>query len=113
MAGSDHILATIGPLSTSLEGVSLLARTVLSGRPWLREPSLTPIPWREEVQSGAKSRPRKLRIGVIWDDKVVRPHPPIRAALSQVVTELEKSGEVDIVDWDCWRHDLAWEIIVR
>ncbi|KAI1113417.1 amidase signature domain-containing protein [Nemania sp. NC0429] len=113
MAGSDHILGTIGPLSTSLEGVSLFFRTVLRGRPWLREPSLTPIPWRGEDQSGAKLRGRKLRVGVIWDDKVVRPHPPIRAALSRIVKELGKSDEVEIVNWDCWRHDLAWEIITK
>ncbi|KAI1160506.1 amidase signature domain-containing protein [Nemania serpens] len=113
MAGSDHILGTIGPLSTSLEGVSLFCRTILRGRPWLKEPSLIPIPWRGEDQSGAKSKGRKLRVGVIWDDKVVRPHPPIRAALAQIVKELEKGDEVEIVNWDCWRHDLAWEIIAR
>ncbi|KAI1123426.1 amidase signature domain-containing protein [Nemania abortiva] len=112
MAGSDHIVATIGPLSTSLEGVSLFIRTILQARPWLREPSLVPIPWKAEDEL-EKVRGRKLKVGVIWDDKVVRPHPPIRAALSQFVAELRKNDEVEIVDWECWKHDLAWEIIAK
>ncbi|KAI0545306.1 amidase [Xylaria curta] len=110
MAGSESILGTIGPLSTSLEGISLFVKTVLSARPWLVEPSLVAIPWREEE---IKKRERKLRVGVIWDDGVVRPHPPIMAALSRVVEKLRESGEVEVVDWECWKHDLAWEIIAK
>ncbi|KAI0860370.1 amidase signature domain-containing protein [Xylaria cubensis] len=109
MVGSESILGTIGPLSTSLEGISLFVKTVLDARPWLREPSLVAIPWREEETK----RGRKLRIGVIWDDGVVRPHPPITAALSRVVEKLKESGEVEVVDWECWKHDLAWEIIAK
>ncbi|TGJ83610.1 hypothetical protein E0Z10_g5130 [Xylaria hypoxylon] len=113
MAGSDHIVGTIGPLSTSLEGVSLFVRTILRARPWLREPSLVPVPWKDEDQLGEEEgERRKLRVGVIWDDGVVRPHPPVAAALSRVVEKLKGSDEVEIVDWECWEHNLAWEIIV-
>ncbi|KAI3330802.1 amidase signature domain-containing protein [Ustulina deusta] len=111
MAGADHILGTIGPLSTSLEGVSLFVRTILRARPWLREPSLVPVPWKDEDQLGEEGKGRKLRVGVIWDDGVVRPHPPVAAALSRVVEKLRNSDDVEIVNWECWKHDLAWEII--
>jgi Asp-tRNA(Asn)/Glu-tRNA(Gln) amidotransferase A subunit family amidase len=110
MAGADHISATIGPLSTSLEGVRLFVKTILNGRPWLRDPSLVPIPWRD---AEPEVKQRKLRVGVIWDDEVVRPHPPIQNALTQMVEKLRESDEVEIVNWECWGHDLAWEIIVR
>ncbi|KAI8946705.1 amidase signature domain-containing protein [Xylaria longipes] len=113
MAGAEHILATIGPLSTSLEGISLFVRTVLSARPWLREPSLVRLPWREGGEEGEEVKRGKLRVGVIWDDGVVRPHPPVAAALSHVVQKLRESGEVEVVDWECWKHDLAWEIIAK
>jgi Asp-tRNA(Asn)/Glu-tRNA(Gln) amidotransferase A subunit family amidase len=109
MAGSDHILATIGPLSTSLEGVRLFVKTIIDGRPWLKEPSLVPIPWRDVDRVKAR---KKLRVGVIWDDGVVRPHPPILDALTRVVEKLKESDGVEVVDWECWKHDLAWEIIV-
>lgn len=113
MASADHILGTIGPLSTSLEGLAVFARTVLGGKPWLKEPSLVPIPWRETERNNVREEGRRLRVGVIWDDGVVKPHPPIRAALEEVVRRLKWSDTVDVVDWDCWRHDLAWEIIAN
>ncbi|KAI0411110.1 amidase signature domain-containing protein [Xylaria grammica] len=112
MLPADHILATIGPLSTSLGGVELFVRTVLRARPWLKEPNLVAIPWRDGDLLGEETG-RKLRVGVIWDDGVVRPHPPVVAALSRVVEKLKASGEVEIVDWECWKHDLAWEVIAR
>ncbi|KAI1352444.1 amidase signature domain-containing protein [Xylaria sp. FL0043] len=113
MAGADHIVPTIGPLSTSLEGISLFVRTILLARPWLREPSLAPIPWKDEDQLGDEGKGRKLRVGVIWHDGVVRPHPPVVAALSRVVEKLRGSGDVEVVDWECWKHDMAWEIIAK
>ncbi|KAI0429543.1 amidase signature domain-containing protein [Xylaria sp. FL1042] len=116
MAGADHILGTIGPLSTSLEGVSLFVRTILRASPWLREPSLVPIPWKDEDQlgeEGNEDKGHKLKVGVIWDDGVVRPHPPVVAALSRVVEKLRDSDDVEIVDWECWKHDRAWEIIAK
>ncbi|KAI0508689.1 amidase signature domain-containing protein [Xylaria bambusicola] len=112
MAGADHILPTIGPLCTSLEGVLLFVRTILHASPWLKEPSLIPIPWKDEVKPRAGNG-AKLRVGVIWDDGVVRPHPPVAAALSQVVEKLRGSDEIEVVDWQCYKHDLAWEIIAK
>ncbi|KAI0538044.1 amidase signature domain-containing protein [Xylaria digitata] len=112
MAGADHIVGTIGPLSTSLEGVSLFVRTILHARPWLREPALVPIPWKDEDQP-REEKGRKLRVGVIWNDGVVLPHPPVAAALSRVVEKLKDNEAVEIVNWECWKHDLAWEIISK
>ncbi|KAI0967236.1 amidase signature domain-containing protein [Xylaria arbuscula] len=116
MLSSDHIVATIGPLSTSLAGVLLFIRTIIDARPWLREPSLVPIPWKDEVQLAEeeeKKKERKLRVGVIWDDGVVKPHPPVVAALSNVVEKLRQSGDIEVVEWKPWKHDLAWEIISK
>jgi len=116
MAGADSILPTIGPLSTSLEGIRIFVKTVLDARPWLREPSLVAFPWREKEKEDVgeeKRQGRKLRVGVIGTDGVVRPHPPVWSALGDVVEKLSDSGQVELVEWECWRHDLAWEIIVR
>ncbi|KAI1299531.1 amidase signature domain-containing protein [Xylaria venustula] len=118
MLGSDHIIPTIGPLSTSLAGILLFVRTILQARPWLREPSLVPIPWKDEGQldeeeKEAKEQGRKLRVGVIWEDGVVKPHPPVVAALSNVVEKLRQSADVEVVEWKPWKHDLAWEIISK
>ncbi|KAK6581183.1 hypothetical protein PZA11_006671 [Diplocarpon coronariae] len=108
MFGSESIVATIGPLSTSLEGCKLFMKTLIDAKPWLEDPALLPIAWKEEDFFQG----RKLKIGVLWDDGVVKPHPPVTRALKQVVDKLKASGDVEVVEWKPYKHDEAWEIIV-
>ncbi|KAL7629764.1 hypothetical protein AAE478_001287 [Parahypoxylon ruwenzoriense] len=110
MAGAESILGSVGPLSTSLEGLRLFAQTVVGRKPWLRQPSLVALDWRDSAQYFPD---RKLRIGVIRHDGIVRPHPPILRKIDELVRKLEKSPNVEIVDWNPWRHDLAWSIIAK
>ena len=112
MGGQEQIIPVLGPLSTSLEGIKLIMKTGLEAKPWLSEPSLVPIPWRDEGsfltdQSGKKI----LKVGVMWHDEIVRPHPPVTAALKEVVEKLKGVDGVEIIDWTPYKHDEAWEII--
>ncbi|CAF1078987.1 unnamed protein product, partial [Rotaria sordida] len=59
----------------------------LDTEPWLRDPSLVPIPWRS-ISLNSKN----LTIAVMWDDGVVHPHPPVIRALRETVEHLKKSG---------------------
>ncbi|KAI1857504.1 hypothetical protein JX265_011239 [Neoarthrinium moseri] len=108
MAGSEGILGTIGPLSTSLAGLELFTKSVVAGKPWLTSPDLVAMDWKENY---SPFEGRKLKIAVMWEDGVVMPHPPITRALEGVVEKLKTSSVVDVVEWKPWRHDLAWEII--
>jgi Asp-tRNA(Asn)/Glu-tRNA(Gln) amidotransferase A subunit family amidase len=45
-----------------------------------------------------ESQTRPLTIGVMTDDGVVRPHPPISRVLKEVVAKLEAAGH-EIVPW--------------
>lgn len=83
-------------------------KTVIDGKPWIKEPSLVALPWREPAPLAGK----KLKIAVLWDDGVVKPHPPVTRALEQVVEKLKAGGNVEIVDWNPYKHDEAWAIIV-
>ncbi|CAJ2512337.1 Uu.00g053520.m01.CDS01 [Anthostomella pinea] len=112
MAGAEHIRPTPGPLSTSVEGLRLFTKAILDRKPWLRDPTLVPLGWRD-VDGEPESRGRKLRVAVVWDDGVVRPHPPVVRALADVVEKLRASEAVEVVEWKPWRHDLAWEIIAK
>ncbi|KAI1205796.1 amidase [Annulohypoxylon truncatum] len=108
MHGAESILGTTGPLSTSLEGLRLFSKVIVDQKPWLRQPSLTAMDWK----SSAEFFPdRKLRVGVIYSDNVVRPHPPILRALTELVAKLKQSSNIEVVDWNPWKHDLAWSII--
>ncbi|KAI4204767.1 MAG: hypothetical protein LQ348_001242 [Seirophora lacunosa] len=111
MLGEEHIVAVIGPLSTSLEGVKLFMKTVLSAEPWRIEPSCVPIPWRYQESHLAISQMQKLRIAVLWCDGVVQPHPPVTRALKEVVTKLQDIPEIEVSTWKPYKHHEAWEII--
>jgi amidase len=106
MQGSEHIVPVIGPLSTSLEGIKTFMKVILDRKPWLKEPSLIPFGWRDDQAV----KGRKLKVAVMWDDGVVKPHPPVLRALKEIVTKLGDS--VEIVDWTPLKHDEAWKIIV-
>jgi amidase len=108
MAGADPIPGVIGPLSTSLEGIKLLMQTVIHSKPWLSEPALTPLPWNSSFKI---SRNQALKIGFMWHDKVVTPHPPITRAMHELATCLKTISNVEVVDWKTYLHDEAWAII--
>ncbi|KAK5254727.1 hypothetical protein LTR16_004779, partial [Cryomyces antarcticus] len=50
----------------------------------------------------------KLEIAVIWDDGVVKPHPPV---LPEVVGKLHCAEGVEMADWKPYTHDLGREIV--
>lgn len=59
------------------------------------------MPWREDVFQSVQKRP--LRIGVIFDDGVVKTHPEIEAAIRLAADMLEAAGH-EIVNWDTTDH---------
>lgn len=109
MVGSDSVVPVVGPLSTSLEGINLFMQTIIAAKPWLYEPSVLPFPWRAEattIQPGSR-----LKVAVLWDDGVVKPHPPVTRALSEVLERLRAMPNIQVVEWEPYKHDEAWSII--
>ncbi|KAF2624023.1 amidase [Macroventuria anomochaeta] len=106
MAGADTVETVLGPLSTSLQGLKNFMKTIIDSEPWLAEPALIPMPWR--TYSVPTDRP--LRIGVLWHDRIVWPHPPITRALKLVTDEL-KEHNIEVVDFAPHLHDEAWAIL--
>ncbi|KAF2201094.1 amidase signature enzyme [Delitschia confertaspora ATCC 74209] len=82
MMGHEQVVPVIGPLSTSLEGIKLFMKTLIDAKPWIREPSLLP---------------KKLKVAVMWDDGVVRPHPPVLRALEMVFCD-DGREETAVID---------------
>jgi amidase len=107
MAGADTVESVLGPLSTSIAGLKLFMKTVIDAQPWLTEPVLIPMLWRDfQIPQD-----RPLRIGVLWHDGVVRPHPPITRALRTVVEKLKGQAGIEVVDFKPHLHDDAWAIL--
>ncbi|CAF1087212.1 unnamed protein product [Adineta steineri] len=104
-AGRESIIAAIGPLARAREDIILFVKTILDTEPWLRDPSLVPIPWRSITLDS-----KNITIAVMWDDNVVHPHPPVTRALRETVEHLKKSG-IRIIDWEPIDHQKSWDII--
>ncbi|CAF1410002.1 unnamed protein product [Rotaria sordida] len=103
--GRESIITTIGPLAQAREDINLFMKTILDTQPWLRDPSLVPIPWRLITLDS-----KNLTVAVMWDDGVVHPHPPITRAIQETVEYLKKSG-IRIIDWEPIDHQKGWDLI--
>ncbi|CAF3863605.1 unnamed protein product [Rotaria sp. Silwood1] len=103
--GRESIIAVLGPLARKREDINLFMKTVLDTEPWLRDPSLVPIPWRS-ISLNSKN----LTIAVMWDDGIVHPHPPIIRALHETVENLKISG-IRVIDWEPIDHQKGWNLI--
>ncbi|KAK4545429.1 hypothetical protein LTR36_002779 [Oleoguttula mirabilis] len=117
MMGAEHIIPVIGPLSTSLAGVKTFMKAIIDQQPWLYEPSLVPLPWKDStkatlLRTGPNGR-RKLRIGVLADDGVVKPHPPILRGIATLVAALAQNNpaDIEIVEFPPYKHAEAWRIL--
>jgi len=79
------------------ESLTFITRHVIQSDAHNLDPKVVPIPWREDLyQSMLLSK--KLRIGLMLDDGVVRVHPPIARLLKWTATVLERNGH-EIIPW--------------
>ncbi|TBU34381.1 amidase [Dichomitus squalens] len=109
--GMDAIVGALGPLATSARDLALFCQVMSQYEPWLVEPPLIEIPWRQEIVEGA-GLPTKLAIAILWDDGVVTPHPPILDALKRTSDALVAAGH-DVITWDPIEHQGAWDLITK
>jgi Asp-tRNA(Asn)/Glu-tRNA(Gln) amidotransferase A subunit family amidase len=112
MLNEEQIVPTIGPMSTSLEGVKIFTKTLIDQKPWLYQSNLLPFPWRGDQDLLPKVNGKtKLKVAVLWDDGIVKPHPPIIRALKTIVDALKDADGIEVLEWKPLKHDYAWEII--
>ncbi|KAI0783311.1 amidase [Abortiporus biennis] len=109
--GMDAIVGALGPIATSARDLSLFCRVMLQYEPWLIEPPLLEIPWKQNVVDG-EGIPEKLSIAILWDDGVVRPHPPILDALKRTTDALLNAGH-EVIDWVPIDHRESWDLILK
>ncbi|KAM0123540.1 hypothetical protein ACHAO1_011273 [Botrytis cinerea] len=106
--GSDTIAGTVGPMCRSLEGIDLFMKVALHSKPWTSDLSLHQKPW-----TTGQTSTNKLTIGVMWDDGIVKPSPPLTRALNEVVEKLKKVPGVEIIEWKPYQHDKAMKILTK
>lgn len=108
--GMDAIVGVLGPIARTARDLALFCKVMLQYKPWLIEPALLEIPWKEDVVKGV-DLPDKLRFAILWDDCVFTPDPEIVDSLKKVKAKLEALGHI-VIDWEPLEHKEAWELIV-
>ncbi|KAI1134818.1 amidase [Hypoxylon sp. FL0543] len=99
--GQEHVPSSVGPLARSLPSLTLVMKELIQMEPWQRDARCVPIPWRDEIYQNFRSTP--LTIGLLTDDGVVRPHPPVSRLLLTLAEKL-RAAEHDIVEWNADLH---------
>lgn len=77
-------------MTTSLASVETYMSALASVSPWEIDPRVIPMPWREEQCTIPKEK--RLKIGFVIDDGVVKVQPPITRAVREVVDALRMAG---------------------
>lgn len=108
--GQEHVPSSVGPMARDLATLELSMRSIIGLEPWKSDARCAPIPWREAIYQQTLEEP--LTIGVLYDDEVVRPHPPLIRVLKQTVEALQHAGH-DIVEWNADLHAECIEVMVR
>ncbi|RSH89731.1 hypothetical protein EHS25_001716 [Saitozyma podzolica] len=116
----SRIAGCIGPAAHSLRDLELFTRVVLASEPWKRDITLTPLPWRDVDDSGRGAGfdgwsgvGGKLRVGVMWEDGVVRPVKPTRRTLQTMEDKLRRLSGVELVDFAPESVPEIWKITAQ
>lgn len=103
MDGQNSILSVVGPLATTPDALKLLVEGLLTTKPWLHDPLVNELPWRDDAYQSILDPVRRteqhpLSFGVIKHDGACAPHPPVSRAIDTVVKVLQSLGHKTI-DW--------------
>jgi hypothetical protein len=87
-------------------------KVVLAAKPWTSDLSLHQIPWRDNEDHIYRDGKKKLTVGVLWDDGVVKPAPPVTRALQETVNRMKSVPDIEVVEWKPYQQKEALEILV-
>ncbi|TEY70094.1 hypothetical protein BOTCAL_0111g00120 [Botryotinia calthae] len=108
LAGQNTILSVVGPIATTARSLKLVMKSILSAQPWLHDPLVCEMPWRDEqeqmVFDAIKSNGGgQLAFGVFKCDRGVAPQPPVARAIDIVVNTVKRLGH-KVIKWEPPSH---------
>ncbi|KAI5258661.1 amidase [Aureobasidium subglaciale] len=89
--GMPGIEVVAGPMATSSRACLYFMKTIMTAQAWHYDSSCLHLRW-----TGEQSK-RKPRIGVVLDDGLYTPFPPVRRAIREAAQKLRSAG-IDIVE---------------
>jgi amidase len=91
-------------MAKTLEDITMYSKAIVDSQPWLLDPKMLPISWRQVDLK------QKLKIAVLWNDGICAPTPPVTRALQVTVDSLKKAGH-EVVEWNPKLHAKALELL--
>ncbi|KAK6382392.1 hypothetical protein LTS17_004279 [Exophiala oligosperma] len=100
-----------GPLSRSVDGLEVYTRAILDLKPWEWDSTCVEMLWNEEAYVTAANK--TCCIGMIQNDGVMTPHPPIQRAMGEVKQALLDAGHevVEVPFFD--GTEKFWELATK
>ncbi|CAK7891813.1 hypothetical protein CAAN1_19S00210 [[Candida] anglica] len=92
-AHAPVLASVIGPMARDLDDLKLVTKLIIDSKPWVYDPKVPPIPWREVVDY-----PKKLSFGIITGNGESKLHPPVRRALELARQALISQGH-EVIEW--------------
>ncbi|KAI1361159.1 putative fatty-acid amide hydrolase [Xylaria arbuscula] len=88
--GTAGILPSAGPMATSMRDCRHFIDTVLRAATWKYDSAIISLPWVNLIQN------ERLRIGLVENDGVFTPSPPVRRGLKVAIDRIRQSSDEDI-----------------
>ncbi|OAQ96063.1 hypothetical protein LLEC1_03506 [Akanthomyces lecanii] len=116
--GQLNYASSVGVMATSVDSLKLVLSALISTKPWVRDPNVVPMPWRSDIEKSTLERADSmgkatgkpaLKLGILYNDGFMTPHPPIARGLGMLRDAVKKAGHT-IVDWHPPHHQQAAHI---
>lgn len=89
--GTGGVRSVAGPITTSLRDCSLFVKAVMEADTWRYDSTVVSLPWRNLKAKG------ELRIGLVEDDGMFTPSPPVRRGLNKAVDLLRQRNDIEVI----------------
>jgi len=91
-------------MTNTLSGVKTFTKAIIDSDPWLKDPLVVRKEWsQQEYELVDHGGGKNLCFAIMWDNEVVRPHPPLHRAMQITKDALEAAGH-KVIDWVPHRH---------
>ncbi|RDI87977.1 hypothetical protein Vi05172_g2086 [Venturia inaequalis] len=88
---TDGIRCVAGPMTTSIRDCSLFVKAVMEAETWRYDSDVVSVPWRNLKVK------KKLRIGVVENDGLFTPTPPVRRGLTKATDLLKGREDIEVI----------------
>ncbi|KAH6993301.1 amidase signature domain-containing protein [Fusarium venenatum] len=107
-----NVPLSTGPMCRSLRDMDLFMRCTLSAKPFLSDPTVTPLPWTGLDTSFN----RRLKVGIISNDGFIEPQPPVKRAVlwaKAILTDRKYADLIEVKDFKVFGAEEAWNQVRR